>query len=66
MSLVGCRRYADATCYSYYDQDKGPRPENPDSSSTTIKNIRFENFSGFLTTNWTDGTCISSPCWNCA
>ncbi|KAH7097874.1 pectin lyase fold/virulence factor [Auriculariales sp. MPI-PUGE-AT-0066] len=49
---------------NYYDQDKGPRPDNPNKTSTELRNIRYENFSGFLASNWTDGTCISSPCWN--
>ncbi|CAA7262631.1 unnamed protein product [Cyclocybe aegerita] len=49
---------------NYYDQDKGPRPDNVNKSSTNISNITFRNFAGSLTTNWTDGSCISDPCWN--
>jgi hypothetical protein len=49
---------------NYYDQDKGPRPPNTNQTSTAIENIRFENFSGFINPAWTDGTCISDPCWN--
>ncbi|KAJ7581561.1 pectin lyase fold/virulence factor [Mycena floridula] len=49
---------------NYYDQDKGPRPANPTNSSTKISNFTFKNFTGGLATNWTDGTCISDPCWN--
>ena len=49
---------------NYYDQDKGPRPPNTNKTSTLIENIRFENFAGYLNPEWTDGTCISDPCWN--
>ncbi|KAL0952793.1 hypothetical protein HGRIS_007018 [Hohenbuehelia grisea] len=49
---------------NYYDQDKGPRPDNVNHSSTQISNFLFQNFTGTLGTNWTDGTCISNPCWN--
>ncbi|EJD50151.1 hypothetical protein AURDEDRAFT_199573 [Auricularia subglabra TFB-10046 SS5] len=49
---------------NYYDQDKGPRPDNTNETATLVKNFRYENFSGNLGTNWTDGTCISDPCWN--
>ncbi|EKM76209.1 hypothetical protein AGABI1DRAFT_131529 [Agaricus bisporus var. burnettii JB137-S8] len=49
---------------NYYDQDKGGRPENTNSSSTKVSNFEFKNFKGSLAANWTDGTCISDPCWN--
>ncbi|KAG6819919.1 hypothetical protein H0H93_007390 [Arthromyces matolae] len=49
---------------NYYDQDKGPRPANPNNSSTLVSNFHYKNFKGTLGTNWTDGTCISNPCWN--
>ncbi|KAL0064865.1 hypothetical protein AAF712_008118 [Marasmius tenuissimus] len=49
---------------NYFDQDKGPRPENTNQTSTKISNFTFKNFTGSLGTNWTDGTCISNPCWN--
>ncbi|PPQ63463.1 hypothetical protein CVT24_004995 [Panaeolus cyanescens] len=49
---------------NYYDQDKGPRPPNNEKTSTRISNIFYKNIKGTLTTNWTDGTCISNPCWN--
>ncbi|KAF8153996.1 pectin lyase fold/virulence factor [Crassisporium funariophilum] len=49
---------------NYYDQDKGPRPDNINKTSTKLSNVVYKNFTGSLTTNWTDGTCISSPCWN--
>ncbi|TEB21468.1 pectin lyase-like protein [Coprinellus micaceus] len=49
---------------NYYDQDKGPRPENTNKSSTAIQTMTFKNFHGSLGTNWTDGTCITQPCWN--
>ncbi|KAG9033790.1 hypothetical protein FS837_002384 [Tulasnella sp. UAMH 9824] len=49
---------------NYYDQDKGPRPNNTSGTSTAIDNLNFENFEGSLGPNWTDGTCISNPCWN--
>ncbi|KAJ3523956.1 hypothetical protein NMY22_g11209 [Coprinellus aureogranulatus] len=49
---------------NYYDQDKGPRPENTNKSSTEIKTMTFRNFRGSLGTNWTDGSCITQPCWN--
>ncbi|KAF9006976.1 pectin lyase fold/virulence factor [Cyathus striatus] len=49
---------------NYYDQDKGARPENTNKTSTKISNITFKNFTGTLNSNWTDGTCISTPCWN--
>ncbi|KAG6827924.1 hypothetical protein H0H87_003324 [Tephrocybe sp. NHM501043] len=49
---------------NYYDQDKGPRPANPNNSSTRVSNFHYKNFKGTLGTNWTDGTCISNPCWN--
>ncbi|KAJ8502997.1 hypothetical protein ONZ45_g11243 [Pleurotus djamor] len=49
---------------NYYDQDKGPRPDNINKTSTKISNFLFQNFTGSLNTNWTDGTCISNPCWN--
>ncbi|TFK63573.1 pectin lyase-like protein [Pluteus cervinus] len=44
--------------------DKGPRPDNPGHASTRISNFKYKNFSGTLSSNWTDGTCISNPCWN--
>ncbi|KAG8818553.1 hypothetical protein FRC18_012428 [Serendipita sp. 400] len=49
---------------NYYDQGKGPRPNNTAGTSTHIDNFHFENFSGYLNPSWTDGTCISDPCWN--
>ncbi|KAG8732497.1 hypothetical protein FRC10_000888 [Ceratobasidium sp. 414] len=49
---------------NYFDQDKGPRPVNTNKTSTRITNLNFINFSGYLGPNWTDGTCISTPCWN--
>ncbi|KAH8823855.1 putative endopolygalacturonase [Flagelloscypha sp. PMI_526] len=49
---------------NYYDQDKGPRPPNPGNDSTRVTNFHYKNFRGTLGTNWTDGTCISNPCWN--
>lgn len=49
---------------NYFDQDKGPRPNNTSGTSTSVDNFLFENFEGSLGPNWTDGTCISSPCWN--
>ncbi|TEB18255.1 pectin lyase-like protein [Coprinellus micaceus] len=49
---------------NYYDQDKGPRPENTNKSSTAIQTMTFKNFHGSLGNNWTDGTCITQPCWN--
>ncbi|KAL0571248.1 hypothetical protein V5O48_010718 [Marasmius crinis-equi] len=49
---------------NYFDQDKGPRPENTNKTSTKISNFTFKNFTGGLNANWTDGTCISNPCWN--
>ncbi|KAF9529082.1 pectin lyase fold/virulence factor [Crepidotus variabilis] len=49
---------------NYYDQDKGPRPTNVNGTSTKITNFTYKNFTGTLGTNWTDGTCISNPCWN--
>ncbi|KZV87819.1 putative endopolygalacturonase [Exidia glandulosa HHB12029] len=49
---------------NYYDQDKGARPNNTNETATRVTNFRYENFTGTLGTNWTDGTCISSPCWN--
>uniref|UniRef100_A0A0W0G391 galacturonan 1,4-alpha-galacturonidase n=1 Tax=Moniliophthora roreri TaxID=221103 RepID=A0A0W0G391_MONRR len=49
---------------NYYDQDKGPRPDNTNQTSTRITNFTFKNFTGGLAANWTDGTCISNPCWN--
>ncbi|KAF8752871.1 glycosyl hydrolase 28 family [Rhizoctonia solani] len=49
---------------NYYDQDKGPRPGNQNKTSTRITNLTFKNFEGYLGPNWTDGTCISEPCWN--
>ncbi|KAG9217737.1 hypothetical protein CCMSSC00406_0003574 [Pleurotus cornucopiae] len=49
---------------NYFDQDKGPRPDNINKTSTKISNFLFQNFTGTLGSNWTDGTCISNPCWN--
>ncbi|KAG7087713.1 hypothetical protein E1B28_013660 [Marasmius oreades] len=49
---------------NYYDQDKGARPQNTNQTSTKISNFTFKNFTGGLNLNWTDGTCISNPCWN--
>ncbi|KAF4586193.1 hypothetical protein EYR38_010467 [Pleurotus pulmonarius] len=49
---------------NYFDQDKGPRPDNINETSTKISNFLFQNFTGTLGSNWTDGTCISNPCWN--
>ncbi|TFK37604.1 pectin lyase fold/virulence factor [Crucibulum laeve] len=49
---------------NYYDQDKGARPDNVNETSTKITNFFYKNFTGSLGTNWTDGTCISNPCWN--
>ncbi|KAF9444955.1 glycoside hydrolase family 28 protein [Macrolepiota fuliginosa MF-IS2] len=49
---------------NYYDQDKGARPTNTNNTSTKVSNFKFKNFKGSLATNWTDGTCISNPCWN--
>ncbi|CAG7850819.1 Probable exopolygalacturonase C; AltName: Full=Galacturan 1,4-alpha-galacturonidase C; AltName: Full=Poly(1,4-alpha-D-galacturonide)galacturonohydrolase C; Flags: Precursor [Serendipita indica DSM 11827] len=49
---------------NYYDQDKGPRPNNTEGTSTHLNNILFDNFSGTIGPNPTDGTCISNPCWN--
>lgn len=49
---------------NYYDQSKGPKPNNTAPTSTHVQNFRFENFSGYMNPNWTDGTCISDPCWN--
>ncbi|KAK0463055.1 pectin lyase fold/virulence factor [Desarmillaria tabescens] len=49
---------------NYYDQDKGARPENTNQTSTQISNFTYKNFTGTLAKNWTDGTCISDPCWN--
>ncbi|KAH6911974.1 pectin lyase fold/virulence factor [Coprinopsis sp. MPI-PUGE-AT-0042] len=49
---------------NYYDQDRGPKPPNPSNSSTRIIDLTFKNFKGSLGTSWTDGTCISTPCWN--
>ncbi|KAF8918384.1 pectin lyase fold/virulence factor [Mucidula mucida] len=49
---------------NYYDQDKGERPPNTNKTSTEISNFTYRNFTGTLATNWTDGTCISDPCWN--
>ncbi|PVF94155.1 pectin lyase-like protein [Serendipita vermifera] len=49
---------------NYYDQNKGPRPNNTAGTSTHIENFKFENFEGYLNPSWTDGTCISDPCWN--
>lgn len=49
---------------NYYDQDKGPRPPNTNKTSTRIEGMRFENFVGYISPEWTDGTCISDPCWN--
>ncbi|KXN82448.1 putative exopolygalacturonase C [Leucoagaricus sp. SymC.cos] len=49
---------------NYYDQDKGARPANTNNTSTKVSNFRFKNFKGVLAANWTDGTCISNPCWN--
>ncbi|KAG6916825.1 hypothetical protein DXG01_005210 [Tephrocybe rancida] len=56
--------YLPRPSFSYYDQDKGPRPPNPNNSSTRVSNFHYKNFKGTLGTNWTDGTCISKPCWN--
>ncbi|KAG8903248.1 hypothetical protein FRC01_009279 [Tulasnella sp. 417] len=33
---------------NYYDQDKGPRPNNTSGTSTTIDNFTFEDFEGSL------------------
>ncbi|KAF8890677.1 pectin lyase fold/virulence factor [Infundibulicybe gibba] len=41
-----------------------PRPDNVNNTSTHVSNFKFTNFSGSLNRNWTDGTCISNPCWN--
>ncbi|KIY61614.1 glycoside hydrolase family 28 protein [Cylindrobasidium torrendii FP15055 ss-10] len=49
---------------NYYDQDKGARPENTNQTSTHISGFTFKNFNGTLASNWTDGTCITNPCWN--
>ncbi|PFH47436.1 glycoside hydrolase family 28 protein [Amanita thiersii Skay4041] len=49
---------------NYYDQDKGARPENVNKTSTRVTNFTYRNFNGGLNSNWTDGTCISNPCWN--
>ncbi|KAJ2915343.1 hypothetical protein MD484_g5079, partial [Candolleomyces efflorescens] len=49
---------------NYYDQDKGPRPDNTNQTSTNIRTFTFKNIVGSLGTNWTDGSCISNPCWN--
>ncbi|RXW14388.1 hypothetical protein EST38_g11464 [Candolleomyces aberdarensis] len=49
---------------TYYDQDKGPRPDNTNQTSTNIRTFTFKNIVGSLGTNWTDGSCISNPCWN--
>lgn len=49
---------------NYYDQDKGARPQNTNHTSTKVSNFLFKNFTGSLAANWTDGTCISNPCWN--
>ncbi|KAG8799632.1 hypothetical protein FRC17_007077 [Serendipita sp. 399] len=49
---------------NYYDQDKGPRPNNTNQTSTHVNNLKFINFDGFINPNPTDGTCISNPCWN--
>ncbi|KAG8929211.1 hypothetical protein FRC03_001121 [Tulasnella sp. 419] len=48
---------------NYYDQDKG-KPTNTANTSTHIDGLTFENFEGYINPNWTDGTCISDPCWN--
>ncbi|KDR74055.1 hypothetical protein GALMADRAFT_212234 [Galerina marginata CBS 339.88] len=38
-------------------QDKGPRPDNVNKTSTRVSNFRYKNFNA-------DGTCITNPCWN--
>ncbi|KAJ7279087.1 pectin lyase fold/virulence factor [Mycena rebaudengoi] len=49
---------------NYFDQDLGPPPTAPGSSSTLVSNFKYKNFKGSLNVNWTDGTCITNPCWN--
>ncbi|KIM28546.1 glycoside hydrolase family 28 protein [Serendipita vermifera MAFF 305830] len=49
---------------NYYDQNKGPRPNNTEGTSTKVQDFHFENFKGDINPNYTDGTCISNPCWN--
>jgi hypothetical protein len=44
-----------ALSHSYYDQDFG-KPANATNTSTHVEHFRFNNFSGFLQGNWTDGT----------
>ena len=39
------------TLGSYYDQDKGPRPNNTNGTSTHINNFLFENFKGTINPN---------------
>ncbi|KAG6805545.1 hypothetical protein H0H92_014987, partial [Tricholoma furcatifolium] len=48
---------------NYYNQEE-PRPSNPDNSTTRVSNFHYKNFKGTLGTNWTDGSCITDPCWN--
>ncbi|KAJ3378281.1 hypothetical protein HDU84_007699 [Entophlyctis sp. JEL0112] len=48
---------------NYYDQGVG-KPNVTSTNSTAISDFHFENFRGTLAANWTDGSCVSNPCWN--
>ncbi|KAF5343966.1 hypothetical protein D9756_011438 [Leucocoprinus leucothites] len=74
-SWTGGQGFADNVTWRYhtrwrfdwhirYPKDKGARPQNTNHTSTKVSNFLFKNFTGSLAANWTDGTCISNPCWN--
>ncbi|KAJ3124577.1 hypothetical protein HK100_011190 [Physocladia obscura] len=48
---------------NYYDQSVG-KPNVTSTNSTGVIDFHFSNFHGTFNKNWTDGSCISNPCWN--
>jgi galacturan 1,4-alpha-galacturonidase len=48
---------------NYYDQGIG-KPNTTSTNSTLVQDFHFSNFKGYMNPSWTDGTCISNPCWN--
>jgi hypothetical protein len=48
---------------NYFDQEVG-KPNNTGTNATKVINFHYENFTGSLNVNWTDGTCVTDPCWN--
>ncbi|CAK5271405.1 unnamed protein product [Mycena citricolor] len=50
---------------NYFDQELGPpKTSGGPINSTHVSNFTYRNFTGSLNANWTDGTCITQPCWN--